>query len=293
MSAPDAACRTTAVGARSAAVILKRSQLRRLILRLLWLFAMVALLFPIVYLVSVSFKSVADVLSGRFLPSHLVVDNWPAAYAALPLPVFFRNSMVDALASSLLALGIALPAAYGVVRYQAAARTLPVLILSSYVAPPVVVLLPIFYLVRALNLINTLGGLSLVHGLMNVPVAFWLLESFVRRLPIEVEEAAAVDGAGPLTLLSRIVIPLLAPGIAATAIVCAVLSYDELLLALTLTYSPDSQTLPVAISLFQGDRLVQFGQMAVASLSGMAPVYLLALAGQRWLVSGLTTGATR
>ena len=158
-------------------------------------------------------------------------------------------------------------------------------------APPIVALLPLFFLLRTTGVINTSIGLALVYGMMNLPVAFWLLSSFVRRLPMEIEEAALIDGAGPLAILRHIVVPLLLPGIVSTGIICMILGYNEFLLASFFTRSEATQTLPVGLSLFQGDRQLRFGQMAVASLVGIVPLYCMATFFQRWLIRGLTSGA--
>jgi multiple sugar transport system permease protein len=151
----------------------------------------------------------------------------------------------------------------------------------------------LFYLLKWSQLIDTLPGLALVHGLANLPIAVWLLESFVRGVPRDIEEASWVDGAGRVGTLAHIVLPIIVPGLVAVTIICIILSYNEFLFALVLTYRPDTQTLPVGVALFQGDRLVQFGQMAAASLTGMIPVYLVALFFQRGLIRGLTGGAIR
>ncbi|MEM7024759.1 MAG: carbohydrate ABC transporter permease, partial [Pseudomonadota bacterium] len=135
--------------------------------------------------------------------------------------------------------------------------------------------------------------LILVYGVMNLPVAFWLLSSFVARLPRELEEAAVIDGGGYITVLWRVVVPLLMPGIVSTGIICLILAYNEFLLASFFTRSESTQTLPIGLSLYQGDRQLRYGQMAVASLVGMIPLYVLATFFQRWLIRGLTTGAVR
>ncbi len=126
-----------------------------------------------------------------------------------------------------------------------------------------------------------------------MPVAFWLLTPFLRRVPLEVEQAALIDGANPVQTLAYVVAPMVAPGIAATTIIAMVLACNEFLFASAFTFSDATRTLPVGISLFQGDRLVNFGQMAAASLAGIAPVYLVALFAQRWLVEGLAHGAVK
>jgi len=161
------------------------------------------------------------------------------------------------------------------------------------VAPPVVALLPLFFLLRQAGLTNSLVGLGLVDGLMNVPVAFWLLRSFFKQVPLSLDEAAWIDGAGPWKTLWRINLPLIWPGLVSTALICMILSYNEFLFASVLNNRPDTRTITVAISLFQGERVVNFGQMAAASLIGIAPVYLIALAFQKHLIGGLSASAGR
>ena len=178
-------------------------------------------------------------------------------------------------------------------RLKIGGRFLPAFTLATYVAPPVVALIPLFLLLRRVGLLNTLTGLVVVNGLANLPVAFWLLSGFIRRLPIEIDEAAWLDGAGHLTVVWRIIAPMMTPGLAATALICGILAFDEFLLASSFSNDPSTRTLPVAIALFQGERLVNFGQMAVASVTGIVPVYLIALLTQRWLVGGLTVGGIK
>ena len=294
MSASGAVVREQRASAGGEVATRARPSRRRRVWRWLGLtLVLLFFLFPILYLVAVSLKPQPEVLSGRFLPSRLAWENWPNAFRSVEVLLFLRNSVVVAVLSALLTLLLAVPATYAMVRFGVGGKPLSSAVLSSYVAPPIVALLPIFFLLRRIELIDTLPGLALVHGLANVPVAVWLLDGFVRLVPREVEEAAWVDGAGPLGTLARIVVPLIAPGIVAAGIICLILSYNEFLFALVLTYRPETQTLPVGIALFQGDRLVQFGQMAAASLTGMAPVYVVALFFQRWLISGLTSGAIK
>jgi multiple sugar transport system permease protein len=250
-------------------------------------------LVPIAFLVATSLKTKDDVLSGHFLPATIYWQNWPDAFRSVDLVLFLRNSAIAAGLSALLTLLIAVPATYAMARFGTGGRHLYTFVLASYTAPPVVALVPLFFLLRRLHLIDSLIGLALVYALANVPVAVWLLDSFIRQLPREIEEAAWVDGTGLIGTLLRMVAPLIAPGIIATGIICLILAYNEFLFAVTLTYKPQTQTLPVGIALFQGDRLVNFGQMAAASLTGMAPVYIVALFFQRWLIRGLTSGAVK
>lgn len=250
-------------------------------------------LLPIAYLASVSFKTKDDVLTGAFLPTAPTLANWPGAFAAAPLAMYLANSVGIAVGAGLITVAITLPAVYAADRLGIGAKWLPHAVLASYVVPPIVALIPLFFLFRAAGLINTHAGLVLVQAFVNVPVAYWLLAPFVRRIPPEIEEAAALDGLGRFRTLIQIVLPVIAPGIVATLIIVVTLCYNEFLISSAFSFSDSTRTLPAAISLFQGDRLINFGQMAVASLSGVVPVYLLALIGQRWLVDGLAHGGLK
>jgi multiple sugar transport system permease protein len=248
---------------------------------------------PIAFLISVSFKTPDDVLLGRFLPTAPTFENWPTAFEVTNLTQFIFNSVIASIAAGLLTIAIALPATYGMVRLKVGKAWLPDFTLSSYVAPPIVAVLPLFYLLKSIGLLNSLFGLILIYGFMNLPVAFWLLAPFLRQVPVAIEEAAALDGAGPFVTLVRVVAPMVAPGIAATLLISIILSYNEFLLASALAQTDAARTLTVGVSLFQGERLQNAGQMAVASLAGIIPIYIVALFGQRWLVKGLTHGGVK
>jgi multiple sugar transport system permease protein len=249
--------------------------------------------FPIVYLVSVSFKTKDDSLSGDFFPTTPILDNWPNAFQSAAMATFIGNSVLTSALSGILTIAITLPASYAMLRLGIGRRWLPQATLSSYLAPPIVAMVPLFYFLKHTGLLNSLAGLTIAYGCINIPVAFWLLAPFLRRIPLDIEHAAAIDGADTVRIFLQIVLPLVAPGIAATTIIVIILSYNEFLLASAFTFADATRTLTVGISLFQGDRLVNFGQMAAASLTGIAPVYLIALFMQRYLIEGLTHGGVK
>ncbi len=255
--------------------------------------AIVLAALPLVYLATLSVRSRDDVLSGSLLPSKLYWDNWPDTFEAIDLTRFLLNSWVVALLAVALTMALALPGAYYVARAGRAGDRLAAITMASCCAPPVVAVLPLFFMLRWAGLNNTLVGLALVVGLANLPVAVWLLDGFLRRVPREIEEAAWLDGLGHWATLRRIVIPLASPGIVAAGLICFFLSYNELLFAISFQQQTSTQTLPVALSLFQGDRNIEFGQQAVASLVGIVPVYVIAVLAQRRLVAGLVAGAVK
>ncbi|GAA0492132.1 carbohydrate ABC transporter permease [Microbacterium aurantiacum] len=259
----------------------------------LWGLVLAGTLLPIIYLILLSFTPQSQIATGRIVPDELTLGNWTAMWERMPILLYALNSIVAAVLGCVLSLVIATLVAFAIARYRTGGSFLPVYVLASFVAPPVVAIIPLFFLLRSLELTNSPIGLGLIYGLVNVAVATALLEPFIERIPVELEEAAQIDGAGPLRTMISVVIPLLAPGLIATGIIILILNYNELLFALTVLQSNESQTLPVAISLFQGDRGVQFGQMAAASLAAIIPVYIAAVFMQRYLVGGLTSGAIK
>jgi multiple sugar transport system permease protein len=168
----------------------------------LLVFVAVAMMVPVLYVISLSARSRDDVLNGGLLPSHLFWQNWPDAFHALGLGRYIANSWAVASGSVVLTLLIAVPGAYFTARAGRRGARLASAILSSYCAPPVVAILPLFFLLREVGLSNTVTGLVLVDGLANVPVAVWLLDGFVRAVPKDIEEAAWLDGLGTWAALS-------------------------------------------------------------------------------------------
>jgi multiple sugar transport system permease protein len=256
-----------------------------LVLAILLLF-----LLPILYLIALSLKTPDQILQTSFFPTKPTLANWLVTFAQVPLTLYVRNSLIVATFASLTTLALALPATYAICRLEVGRGLLHTLALSSYVAPPVVALIPLFSLAKWSGLIHTLPGLIFCYALLNVPVALWLLTGFMNRIPKEIDEAAAIDGAGILMALWKIIIPLISPGVVSTGIICAILNYNEFLFAFFFTSNP-TRTLPIGVALFQGERLINFGQMAVASLIGVIPIYLVAVLFQRWLVSGLANAS--
>lgn len=254
--------------------------------------ALAVTLVPLAYLFSVSLMGRDETVAGVLWSTDPHWSNW-ADVIATDIPRAILNSVAAAIGGSVLSLALAVPGAWAIVRHHAGGRTLAATLMSPWLLPPIVAVVPLLILLRVLGLNNTLLGLTLVYALVNVPVAVWLLEGFIRRLPVEIEEAARIDGAGSVRMLWSVVVPLLLPSLVAIGIIVAILNYNEFLLATFLTQSVDSQTFPVALSLFYGDRTPHFGKIAAASFLGVVPVFAAAVFFQRWLVGGLTAGAVR
>ncbi|GAA2568175.1 carbohydrate ABC transporter permease [Microbacterium binotii] len=267
----------------------RRSILATVVLAALVLFFVV----PLLYLVSVSLMGRNETGQGVLIPAVPQFSNWAEVLTQSDLLRGIANSLIAAIGGAVVSLLIALPGAWAMVRFRTGGATLAGTIMSPWLLPPIVAVVPLFTLLRLLGANNTLWGLTLVYALVNVPVAIWLLEGFLRKLPIEIEEAARIDGAGSLRVLVSVVAPLVAPALVAVGIIAGVLNYNEFLLATFLTQSPDARTLPVVLSLFYGERTPHVGKIAAASVIGVIPVFAAAVFLQRWLVGGLTSGAVR
>jgi ABC-type sugar transport system, permease component len=252
-------------------------------------------LIPLIFMLTTSLKSPIEIrVSGNLFPTEGIFwVNWERAFRNVPLPSYLLNSLIVGIVSTIMTLLVALPASYAFVRFRTGGRFLPSWILGTYIAPPIVISIPVFMLMRTAGLIDRPFGLALAHMVANLPVATWMLMDFIRTVPAEIEEAAQIDGASPWGVLVRIVAPLILPGLVATAIICLILSWNEFLFALVLTYSIRSQTFPIGISEFQGEHGLQFGEISAAALTGILPMYILAMFFQRYLIHGLTRGGIK
>lgn len=254
------------------------------------LLSIAATLIPLAYLLSVSLMGRDETVSGILFSSSPQFSNWVEAVQGTDLLRSIANSITAAACGALLSLVCGLPGAWAMARQGTGGKTLAGVLTSPWLLPPIVAVIPLFTLLRILGLNDTLPGLTLVYALVNLPVAVWLLEGFVCRLPSEVFEAAAIDGAGPWRQLGLIVLPLMWPALIAVGTIIAILNYNEFLLATFLTQSPDAQTAPVVLSLYYGDRTPHFGKIAAASAIVVVPVFAAATLLQRWMVDGLTSG---
>jgi multiple sugar transport system permease protein len=253
------------------------------------------ILLPLLFMVTTSIKDPIEIReSGALLPTHGIHSiNWFNAFMTEPLVLFLRNSTLVAVISTFFVLLIAVPASYSIVRFTTGGNALPSLILGGYVMPPIVVSIPIFMGIKSLGLANTISGVVITHIILNVTIAVFLLDSFIRTVPRELEEAAWIDGYSRFDTLIKVVLPLIRNGLIATGIIVLILSWNEFLMALLLTYDPSTQTFPVGISRYQGQHGLQFGEMSAAALTGIIPIYILVFFFQRYVVAGLTRGGVK
>jgi ABC-type glycerol-3-phosphate transport system permease component len=251
--------------------------------------------FPFYWALVASVTPEARLFEGPSLwPAEPVLDHYRALWDERDFWLPIRNSLVVAGSTTLLCVTVGALAAYALARLRFQGKTAVLsFILAVTMFPQISIVSPLYLMLRALRLIDTWPGLVLPYLTFAMPLAVWLLTGFFRQLPSDLEEAALVDGASRWQTLTRVILPLAAPGLATTAILTFLYCWNEFLFALSFTLGPERQTVPVAIALFRGRYQVPWGQILAAAVVATAPVAALVLAFQRRIVQGLTAGAVK
>lgn len=216
-------------------------------------------------------------------------------YRAVDINFWFymRNSLVAAVGSTLLTLGVSSLAAYGLSRfYFRGKRLITFAIVSTRMLPPIGAVVPLFLVMHEINLLDTHIGLILVYTAFNIPLAVWMLRGFMDELPKELDEAALIDGCSRFGVAARIIMPLIGPGLGATAVFSFLLCWNDFAIAFVLT-SRAATTLPVIVLSFIVEEGVMWGQMSAAVTCAMLPAVVLLVLAQRHMVKGLTMGAVK
>ncbi|WP_245989857.1 carbohydrate ABC transporter permease [Agrococcus jenensis] len=258
---------------------------------------MIFLAFPLLFLFTTAFKSQRELQSPdpQLLPAQWNLDNFTAAIDRANLIQAAGNSLIVALVTTLIVVAVSLPAAYALARFRTRLRKLATgWILLSQVFPFILIIVPLYLMLQPLGLGNSLGGLVVVYVVWSLPFALWMLQGYVASIPVDLEEAGAMDGAPKWRVLVSIVLPLLAPGLVATSLFAFIGSWNEFFFALVLIKDEALQTLPQRLALFVGaEGQVQLGQLAAASLLAAIPSLLFFALIQRRLTSGLLSGAVK
>ncbi len=258
---------------------------------------LVFLAFPLVWMLSTSLKGPREVLSlhPSLVPIRPTLENYVAAFSEQNLVQAALNSTQVSLATAVLTVVIALPAAYALVRYETLLRRLALgWILVSQVFPVILVIIPLFLILKTVHLLDSLPGLDAVYLVWSLPFVLWMLEGYVTAIPAELEEAAATDGAGKVRVLVHVVIPLLAPGLVVVGLFAFISAWNEFFFALVVLQRPELSTLPLTLARFVGtEGNVRLGPLAAASLLATVPSLLFFTAVQGRLTSGLLTGGVK
>lgn len=264
----------------------------------LGLLVFLIVIFPIYQMVLVSFLPQAAILSSPVLPDPgiLTIGNYVRTFTnGVISPVIYLNSSIVGMATTVLATTISVLAGYSLARFRFfGSRLMDRFILLAYVIPPILLVVPIYVTMVSWHLDDTLVSVVLAHTVLTVPFGIWLLRGFFRDIPIDLEEAARVDGASRLDVLTRVVLPVALPGLAAVAVFVFMESWNEFLFASVLLSSKQNETFPIglySVAGTYGD--IRWGETMAAATVGALPMFILFLIFQRWLVSGLTSGAVK
>jgi multiple sugar transport system permease protein len=260
-------------------------------------FAIVLALFPFWWMIDTSLKRPIDIFSGVALwPQHITGSNYHRLFASYHFGAFLENSVLVVTASVGVSLVIGTLAAYGLARFRmrfGVDRLTLYAVLLVRMLPGILLVVPLYIVLAKWGLLNTRLGLILIYAGLNTSFVVWMMQSFLEEIPRDIEEAAMVDGDSRLTALRRVVLPLAAPGLIATAIFSVIATYNDFIIALALTSTPVAQTIPVGVSTLIGKIEIQWGPMAAAGVVGALPIVIFALIVQRNFVRGLTLGAVK
>ena len=268
-----------------------------------WLWLVVAAivifcLFPVYWLVNLSLKTGPDLASADLFPPNPSLDNYKAIFENDDFTRALLNSAIVSLITTVLALTFGSFCAYALARLKFSGKFLLLaLILSITTFPAIAIAAPIFKLWTDIGLFNQPYGLGLIPPYLTfaLPLAIYILTSFFKEIPKDLEEAALVDGATNFQAFYKVVIPLAAPGLATAGILTFIFAWNEFLLAVTLTSSPQARTVPAAIAFFTGATQfeVPIGTISAASVVISIPLILMVLVFQKRIVAGLTAGAVK
>lgn len=257
---------------------------------------MVYAVFPFYYAVITSFKPSSELFRIELWPSTWHLGNYAQILTEASFLRAIFNSIVVSISVVFIALLLGITASYALGRVRFRGRsTVLLVILGVSMFPQVAVLSGLFEVIRSLNLYNNPAGLILSYTIFTLPFTVWVLTTFMKQLPMELEEAAIMDGATPWITITKVFLPLMWPAMATTGLLAFIAAWNEFLFALTFTLSDAQRTVPVAIALLSGGSAheLPWGPIMAASVVVTVPLVMLVIIFQRRIVSGLTAGAVK
>lgn len=252
--------------------------------------------FPLLWIVLSSVKSRGELANSptKLWPEVFTLSYYKQVIEVLHFDTNIANSIIISLATTLIAITISSLGAYGIVRFfPRAGRAMTRVFITTYMFPPILLAIPYSIIMAKMGLVNTRIGLVIVYLSLTVPYAVWLLVGFFKTVPIGIEEAAKIDGANKFAVFWRIVLPIVAPGIVATAIYTFINVWNEFLYALILTNSTNKMTVSVALKSLEGAEILDWGEMMAASVLVVVPSIVFFMFIQKRIASGLAAGSVK
>lgn len=274
----------------------RRTRVTRVAVFVALIVIVIVMNFPIYWMTVSSFKGQGELFlrEPTFLPQEALLQNYPNVFRRIPFAAYLRNSIIVSLVTTLAAVSIGIVSGYSYARFQFRGKQ-PALfvILLTQMFPALLLVIPMYLILNSFGLINTHLGLIVAYSTFTLPFCVWMMRGFFQTIPVELEECAILDGCNRLQVLSRITLPLAAPGAAATACFAFVVAWNEFLFALNLTTSEAARTLPVGLSLLVGRYFNDWGVLMAAAVMTTLPTLLIFLFLQKYLITGLTAGAVK
>lgn len=274
---------------------MKQSATTRMLLILGQVCLAIFVLLPFFWMFSVSLKPATEpfAIPARLWPVDPTLDNYVTAFRP-EFRTYFLNSIIVSGSSVVITVTLGLLAAYSFTRSQLVLITVLMSgVVLAQMFPHAAIIIPIYRMMRSMELLNTYASLIIAYVSVTLPVAIWMLRGFLMKLPISLEEAATVDGAGPLRVFWDIVVPLALPGVIATAVYVLIVTWQEFLFALSFTSTREMRTLPVGLNDFIGQYGIRYGELMASSVMVSVPVIAVFFFLQRYFVAGLTAGAVK
>lgn len=287
---------------RSPASTRRRSQWapRRVVESILFYLAvaigLVLSIFPVFWLVLTSFRPMVDIFRFRpqWIPQTLNFDNYAAVFRSIALTDYLRNTLVVSLSVTLVCLLIGSLAGYALARFRFRGSNLTQSVfLVARMLPYITALVPLFLIVAALRLLDTYTALIAIHVAFKLPITIWLMQAYISTIPIELEEAAKLDGCSVFQVLTRITGPLIVPGFAGAGIIAFLFTWNDLLIALVIATTRRTQPMAVGLTNFFLEHGIDWGPMSAAAVIMLLPALAFAFFAQRYLIQGLTAGGMK
>ncbi|ERI93643.1 ABC transporter, permease protein [Clostridiales bacterium oral taxon 876 str. F0540] len=257
---------------------------------------LIIIIFPFYWEFITSIKKPDEIFGSftRFWPKHATLESYKLVFTARPFGKFLWNSFVISSLTTIVAIVFASFAAYAIARLKFKGKSIILgLVLAVSMFPQISTISPIYMFMKAMGLRDTYIGLIIPYTTFALPLAIWNLTTFFKEIPYSLEEAARIDGASPMQTFARIIVPLAAPGTFTTAILVFIAAWNEFLFALTINTKDIRKTVPVAITMFQGQYTIPWGETAAATVIVTIPLIILVLLFQKRIVAGLTSGAVK
>jgi multiple sugar transport system permease protein len=251
---------------------------------------------PLYWVTISAFKGREEIIRSvpTWFPQTFTVDNFAQLFSSTQYPVFLTNSIIVGVSTTVVSLIVSLGAAYGLYRLRVpGSGKIAGVVLLSYMIPGTLLIVPLYRTLSGLGLINSYAGLVLVNVAFTAPFCTWLLRGFIFSIPGEIDEAAAIDGAGPVRTMLQIVLPLLMPGIATVGVYSFVYSWTEFVFASQFIVDDALKTLPIGLNAIVGQYTVNWGLVMAGTLFTLLPTVVLFLFVGKYFVGGLIAGATK